>query len=90
MATGGEMRVGVRDLRDALSRHLAMVRAGHTVTVTDHGTVIARIVPAGQPTALERLIEEGRVKPAARPRRHAPEPIRTEGSVSDLVSEQRR
>lgn len=84
------MRVGVRDLRDALSRHLAMVREGHTVTVTDHGTVIARIVPADRPTALERLIDEGRVRPAVRPKRRAPEPIRADGSVSDLISEQRR
>jgi prevent-host-death family protein len=30
--------VGIRELRDHLSQHLAEVREGHTVTITDHGT----------------------------------------------------
>lgn len=84
------MNVGVRALRDGLSKHLAQVRQGRTVTVTEHGNVIARIVPAGEPTALERLIASGRVQPANTPKRPAPEPVRTRGTVSDLVDEQRR
>lgn len=84
------MRVGVRELRDGLSRHLAEVRKGHTIVVTDHGAVIARIVPANQPRALDRLIAEGRVRPATRRKGAAPEPIATAGSVSDLVTDQRR
>ena len=35
------MNVGVRELRDGLSRHLATVREGHTITVTDHGRPVA-------------------------------------------------
>ncbi|HEX5493152.1 MAG TPA: type II toxin-antitoxin system prevent-host-death family antitoxin [Mycobacteriales bacterium] len=84
------MEVGIRALRDGLSRHLAEVRRGHTVTVTDHGTVIARIVPAGTPTRMEQLIAEGVVHPARHPKRPAPKPLRTKGTVSDLVAEQRR
>jgi prevent-host-death family protein len=84
------VEVGVRELRDSLSRHLAEVRKGHTVTVTDHGRPIARIVPAEGPTALERLIAEGRVSPARRRKRRAPEPVTASGIVSDLVAEQRR
>jgi prevent-host-death family protein len=84
------MKVGVRELRDGLSRHLAAVRSGKTVTVTDHGQPIARIVPVGAPTALERLIAEGRVTPATRRKRPSVEPIVTSGSVSDLVDDQRR
>lgn len=84
------MRVGIRELRDGLSRHLAEVRRGRTLTVTDHGRVIARIVPAGIPTTLERLIAEGRVQPARRPRRKSPAPVVAAGSVSDLVADQRR
>jgi len=34
------MDVGVRQLRDELSRHLAEVRDGATITVTDHGRPI--------------------------------------------------
>ena len=44
--------VGIRELRDGLSRYLAEVRAGRTVT--DHGRPIARIVPVDEPSPLER------------------------------------
>ena len=84
------MEVGVRALRDGLSRHLAEVRNGHTVTVTDHGRPIARIVPVETPTALERLVAEGRVRPAKRRKHAAPQPVPASGTVSDLVAEQRR
>ena len=58
MTTGGLVDIGIRELRDGLSRHLAEVRSGRTITITDHGRPIARIVPIDQPTALERLIAE--------------------------------
>ena len=45
------MDVGVRELRHGLSRHLASVQKGHTITVTDHGRPVARIVPVGVPTS---------------------------------------
>lgn len=82
--------MGVRALRDNLSRHLADVRAGRTVTVTDHGTPVARIVPVGIPNSLERLRAEGRITPARRARRPAPAPVVVDGTVSDLISDQRR
>ena len=84
------MEIGVRALRDELSKHLAEVKQGHTITVTEHGKVIARIVPAGEPTTLERLVAEGRIQPAKQPKRWAPEPIKANGTVSDLVIEMRR
>lgn len=84
------MDVGIRELRDGLSRHLAHVRDGGTITVTDHGRPIARIVSVG-PTALERLLAEGRVTRASRQRRSAvPEPVEAGGPVSDLIDDQRR
>ena len=84
------MNVGVRELRDGLSRHLAEVRAGRTVTVTDHGRPIARIVPVNRPTRLEQLLAEGKVRPARRAKRPAPRPLAAQGTVSDLVADQRR
>lgn len=84
------MDIGVRELRDALSRHLASVREGHTITITDHGRPVARIVPIGVPTKLEQLITEGKVTPAARRKGPRPRPIKTAATVSDLVDEQRR
>ena len=56
------MDIGIKELRDGLSRHLAQVREGHTITITDHGKPIARIVPVGGPTKLQQLIAEGRVR----------------------------
>lgn len=84
------MDVGIRELRDGLSRHLAEVRGGRTITVTDHGKPIARIVPVREQTALERLIAEGKVTPAKRRKRPAPVPIKTDGPVSDFLDEERR
>jgi prevent-host-death family protein len=84
------MDVGVRELRDNLSRHLAEVRSGSTITVTDHGKPIARIVPVGRPTALEALRAAGKVTPAKRPKADLPDPIDAAGMVSDLIDDQRR
>lgn len=84
------MNVGVRELRDGLSRHLATVQEGHTITVTDHGRPVARIIPVGVPTKLEQLIAEGKVTPAIRRKRQRPAPVKTNATVSDLVDQQRR
>jgi prevent-host-death family protein len=84
------VEVGIKELRDGLSRYLADVRAGVTVTITDHGRPVARIIPVDQPNRLERLIEEGRVTKATRRKGPAPAPAPAAGTVSDLVAEQRR
>lgn len=84
------MSVGIRELRDGLSRHLDAVRDGRTVTVTDHGRPIARISPIDRPSRLEQLVAEGKVTPARRSKRPAPEPIKAGGLVSDLITDQRR
>lgn len=39
--------VGVRELRQNLSRYLDRVKAGEDLVVTERGTVVARLVPAG-------------------------------------------
>jgi prevent-host-death family protein len=84
------MEVGVRELRNHLSRYLHRVRDGHEVVVTDRGRAIARVVPIGAERVLDRLIAEGIVTPARQPKRRATKPIRTKGTVSDLVGDQRR
>lgn len=83
------MQVGIRELRDNLSRQLAEVRAGRTITVTDHGRPIAKLVPVQEVSTFDRLVAEGRIIPAARSGRVLPEPIVTQGTVSDLIAEQR-
>jgi prevent-host-death family protein len=84
------MEVGVRELRNNLSRYLDRVRGGEEVIVTDRGHAIARVLPLGTERVLDRLIAEGVVTPAQRPKRGAGKPIRSEGTVSDLVADQRR
>lgn len=84
------MEVGIRELRDNLSRYLDRVRGGEEVVVTDRGHAVARVLPIGGERALDRLVSEGVVTPARRPKQLAGKPIRTKGTVSDLVAEQRR
>jgi prevent-host-death family protein len=62
--------VGLRDLRHHTSEVLARVRHGETIDVTEHGRLIARIVPVGErkPTpVLARLAASGRATLAQRP-----------------------
>ncbi len=82
--------VGIRELRDHLSRYLDRVQAGEEVVVTDRGRAIARVLPVSGERAIDRLIREGRVTPAKQKRRTRPTPLKTPGTVSDLVAEQRR
>lgn len=84
------MEVGVRELRNNLSRYLDRVRQGEEVVVTDRGRAIARMLPVGTERVLDRLIAEGVVTPARQPKRRAGRPIKVKGAVSDLVAEQRR
>ncbi len=84
------MEVGVRDLRNHLSRYLARVRDGEEVVVTDRGCAIARMLPIGTERVLDRLIAEGVVTPAQTPKRRAGHPVQSKGTVSDLVADQRR
>lgn len=42
--------VGVRELRQNLSRHLERVKRGESLVVTERGRTVARLIPAG-PTA---------------------------------------
>lgn len=60
--------VGVRELRQNLSVYLRRVKSGTTLTVTEHGHVVAILRPA--PTTddlVDRLVAEGRATPARRP-----------------------
>lgn len=85
--------VGVRELRDNLSRYLARVKEGEEIVVTDHGHPVAFIVPRPRSDRLQELIAESRARAPQRRTRKLPEPISYEGSIEDLaavVREQRR
>jgi prevent-host-death family protein len=84
------IQVGVRELRNNLSRYLERVRGGEEVIVTDRGSAVARVLPVGTERVLDRLIADGLVTPAPQPKRPAGGSIKGTGTVSDLVGEQRR
>lgn len=83
--------VGVRDLKNNLSRYLDRVSQGDEVIVTDHGRPVARLLRVDEPTErLNELIATGLVRPPKATTRHLPKPIEGTGTVSDLVADQRR
>ena len=47
---------GIRELKNHLSAYLRKVKAGETITITDRGTSVGRIVLAGEKD--ERTLEE--------------------------------
>jgi prevent-host-death family protein len=95
MSEGGEpARVGVRELRQNLSVYLRRVEHGETLDVTEHGRLVARLAPAPAPdtSVLDRLVAEGRARPARRPISDLPRPIELlPGSLtaSDVLREMR-
>jgi prevent-host-death family protein len=84
------MDVGVRELRNNLSKYLDRVRKGQALVVTERGRAIARVVPIDEERTLDLLIAAGLVTPARQPKRPAGKPIRAKGTVSDLIADQRR
>ena len=87
----GAIEVGVKELRADLSTWLQRVREGAQIVVTDRGIPVAHLSPYGTPAGLERLIAEGRVRLPTRPKQPADDKgLPVKGSVSELVSEQRR
>ena len=87
-------RVGVRELRQNLSRYLVEVKRGETFVVTERGREVARLAPSGpEDSPVARLVtEHGATMPrrdllalaAASDRRPASGP-----SSSDVLEEMR-
>ena len=81
----------MRDLKNHLSRYLDQVEAGVEVIVTDRGRPVARLsgIDAVARDKLAALIDAGLVQPPTSKVRQRPVPLRSAGSVSELVAEQR-
>ena len=83
--------VGIRELKNNLSRYVDEARSGHDVIVTDRGRPVARLSPLSQVEEhLVDLLARGLVTPPTAARAPLPEPLDTSGTVSDLVADQRR
>ncbi len=89
--------VGIRKLRDELTRQIARVRRGKRLVVTDRGKPVAVLMPYGQDAQssqqdrLRALLAGGHVAPAERPFSVSPPLVKGHGPLaSDLVGEDRR
>ena len=56
-------RVGIRELRQNLSRYLERVKAGEDLVVTERGRVVARLVPAGDDAYVDLAARYGATVP---------------------------
>ncbi|MDZ7673751.1 MAG: type II toxin-antitoxin system prevent-host-death family antitoxin [Acidimicrobiales bacterium] len=92
MKVATSTEVGIRDLKNGLSKYLERVRAGEEVIVTDRGRPVARLSTIDESTdRLADLIAAGVVRaPTRKARRRPSRRIEAQGPVSDLVAEQRR
>jgi prevent-host-death family protein len=92
VATSSRIEVGVRDLKNNLSRYLGQVEAGVEVVVTDRGRRVARLTAIDdvEGDKLAALIETALVRPPTSKVRQRPVPLTSDGSVSELVAEQRQ
>jgi len=85
--------VPVTALRAQLGDWLDRARAGEDVVVTDRGIPVARLVGLDSATTIDQLTNEGLISRPARAHRPTAvgrRRVRAKGSVSGLVSTQRR
>jgi prevent-host-death family protein len=83
--------VGIRELREHLSRFIDEVRDGRELIVTDRGRPVARIVPASGESWLDDLVASGIVTLPDRDLEVASfGRVRAKGDVMEFVFDQRR
>jgi prevent-host-death family protein len=88
---------GIKELKNQLSRYIALVKKGDDVLITERGRVIARVVKEDSHHAslrqeLRPLVLRGQViLPTRDIKRDIPDPIKVPGkAVSEIVIEDRR
>jgi len=87
-------QVGVRELKNQLSRYLKRVQEGEEIVVTEHGRSVARLLPVLTPPLkkdLEPLLRKGAVRwSGGKPRGSSRRPLIRGKSLSEMVIEDRR
>jgi len=88
-----QTKVGIRELKENLSKYMAKVKSGQSIVITEHGKPVGRIIPEGQSLEerVEALVQAGviawngkklkRIKP--------PAVNKSNKLVSDIVIEMR-
>jgi prevent-host-death family protein len=83
--------VSVRELRQNLSVYLRRVERGEALRVTTRGRPVAMLTPLPEAGLWERLVAEGRLRPAADADRELPPPLTAPGRrpMSEVLDELR-
>ena len=83
--------VGIRELRQHLSRYVARTVQGESFEVTDRGRPVGRLVPPATGEAwLDALVASGRIRPARRRSPVLPKPRALgSGSISEALEAER-
>ncbi len=85
--------IGIRELKNDLSKVIQRVEAGEPITITRRGKPVARIVSTTRSPGMEALIADGTVRPGNGSRSLPRNPIKLRGSgktAAEYVSEGRR
>jgi len=89
--------VGIRALKDNLSRHIRRIEAGDRITVTAHGRVVAVLIPPAatvktESTRFDELVATGVIRPpleAGDPTEGWPEIGLPAGTAAELIDADR-
>lgn len=87
------MDVAISTLRAELATWIERARTGEEIVVTDRGTPVARLLSVDTAPLLEQLTASGvlsKPRRSGRPAAIGAPRARATGSVTELVSEQRR
>ena len=90
--------IGIRRLKDQLSRYIRRIEAGERIAVTAHGRVVAELVPPGtvsrgrSRTPYDELVAAGVIRPAVEsgdPLEQWPDIRLPAGTASELIDSDR-
>jgi prevent-host-death family protein len=88
-----QTRVGIRELKEHLSKYMAQVKQGQSIVITEHGKPVGRIVPEGQSLEdrVEALRQAGVIAWDGRKLKRIKPPAvnKSDKLVSDIVVEMR-
>jgi len=87
------VEVSVTDFRAELASWIQAARDGDDVTITEHGTPVARLVTIDAATTIDELTDRGIIARSSAPKRKSAGMrgrAKSTSSVADLLVEQRR
>lgn len=83
------MDVGVRELKQQLSKYVERAAAGETITVTDRGVPKAVLGPVPGAVQLAEGIAQGWIQPAKGRRLGKARPAKSRRRIADVLDEDR-